>query len=166
MAPVFRKKSRSLNMGSERPANSRCRIALSSFGGCCDLASVMIQKFVTILRRVHHELLDLNHTSRINELVSLEIPKFANELGGWHGCELRNRDTSVPSPNCLYISTYTPKAIRRLRGTLEAFDFASVASCLAIAKAVAANIMAIARRHTSVRFGARRPLLSGRRHSR
>jgi hypothetical protein len=40
----------------------------------------MIQKFVTILRRVHHELLDLNHTSRINKLVSLEIPKFATEL--------------------------------------------------------------------------------------
>jgi hypothetical protein len=42
-------------------------------------ASVMIQKFVTMLRRFHHELLDLNHTSRINELVSLEIPKFAKE---------------------------------------------------------------------------------------
>ncbi len=40
----------------------------------------MIQKFVPSLRRVHHELLDLNHTSRINKLVSLEIPKFATEL--------------------------------------------------------------------------------------
>jgi hypothetical protein len=40
----------------------------------------MIQKFVTTLRRAHHELLDLNHTSRINKLVSLEIPKFATEL--------------------------------------------------------------------------------------
>jgi hypothetical protein len=40
----------------------------------------MIQKFVTILRRVRHELLDLNHTSRINKLVSLEIPMSATEL--------------------------------------------------------------------------------------
>ena len=40
----------------------------------------MIRKFVTILQRVHHELPDLNHTSRINKLVSLKIPKFATEL--------------------------------------------------------------------------------------
>jgi hypothetical protein len=40
----------------------------------------MIQKFVSSLRRVHHELVDLNHTSRINKLVSLEILKFATEL--------------------------------------------------------------------------------------
>jgi hypothetical protein len=40
----------------------------------------MILKFVTILRRVRHELLDLNHTSSPKKLVSLEIPKFATEL--------------------------------------------------------------------------------------
>ena len=39
----------------------------------------MIQKFVTICGSLRIELLDLNHTSRINDLVSLKIPKFATE---------------------------------------------------------------------------------------
>jgi 2-hydroxychromene-2-carboxylate isomerase len=41
--------------------------------------SVMIQKFVAICGSLLNELLDLNHTSKINNLVSLKIPKFATE---------------------------------------------------------------------------------------
>jgi hypothetical protein len=40
---------------------------------------VMIQKFVTTRGKLLNELLDLNHTSKINDLVSLRIPKFATE---------------------------------------------------------------------------------------
>jgi hypothetical protein len=39
----------------------------------------MIQKFVTTGGKLLNELLDLNHTRRINGLVSLRIPKFAAE---------------------------------------------------------------------------------------
>jgi hypothetical protein len=39
----------------------------------------MIQKFVAICGSLLNELLDLNHTSKINNLVSLKIPKFATE---------------------------------------------------------------------------------------
>jgi hypothetical protein len=39
----------------------------------------MIQKFVTTCGSLQNELLDLNHTSKINALVSLRIPKFATE---------------------------------------------------------------------------------------
>jgi hypothetical protein len=41
--------------------------------------SVMIQKFVTTRGKLLNELLDLNHTRRINDLVSLRTPKFATE---------------------------------------------------------------------------------------
>jgi hypothetical protein len=39
----------------------------------------MIQKFVTTRGKLLNELLDLNHTSKINDLVSLKIPKSAAE---------------------------------------------------------------------------------------
>jgi hypothetical protein len=68
----------------------------------------MIRKFVTILQRVHHELPDLNHTSRINKLVSLKIPKFATELAagtdanfGIGTLEALGLLVRLLSPNCL-----------------------------------------------------------------
>jgi hypothetical protein len=45
----------------------------------------MIQKFVTTCGSLQNERLDLNHTSKINALVSLKIPKLATAGAGTIG---------------------------------------------------------------------------------
>jgi hypothetical protein len=69
---------------SVRSSTGSCRSFRRAANGrryprICRRARVMIQKFVTTRGKFLNELLDLNHTRRVNGLVSLRIPKFATE---------------------------------------------------------------------------------------